>query len=113
MSATASHGPSFSVAWPARSRESASIAAAAARADVLWLEVETGLWVGRVEGEFRGMIELTAEGFAATDGRGTTRGVHPSLVRAKRSLAAGSGMRGAWRRVTAGKRAGATEHDDR
>ena len=108
MSATASHGPSFSVTWTPRSRESAPIAAD--RAEVLWLEVETGLWVGRVEGEFRGMIELTAEGFAATDGRGTTRGVHSSLARAKRSLAIESGVRSAWRRVT-GKRAGATEHD--
>ncbi|MFD3444923.1 hypothetical protein ACFDTO_10040 [Microbacteriaceae bacterium 4G12] len=112
MSATASHRPSFSVAWPSRAREAASTTVAIDRAEVLWLEVETGLWVGRVEGEFRGMIELTAEGFAATDGRGGTRGVHSSFARAKRSLATESGVLGAWRRATVGKRAGATEHDD-
>ena len=112
MSAAASHRPSFTVAWPSRSRETAPTAAAVDRADVLWLEVETGLWVGRVEGEFRGMIEITPDGFAATDGRGGTRGVHTTLARAKRSLVTESGVLAAWRRATAGKRAGATEHDD-
>ena len=110
MSATASHRPFFAVARPSRFRETAP-AAAPERAEALWLEVETGLWVGRVEGEFRGMIEITAQGFVATDGRGTTRGVHPTRAKAKRSLATESGVLGAWRRA-AGRRAGATEHDD-
>ena len=46
MSATASHRPFFAVAWPSRLRETAP-AAAPERAEALWLEVETGLWVGR------------------------------------------------------------------
>jgi hypothetical protein len=103
MSATASHGPSFSLAWRLRPREVAE-APAIDRSAVLWVEVEWGLWVGRVEGEFTGMIEQTAKGFEATDGRGTTAGVHTSLARAKRALAGGTGhgVRSAWRRVTGG-----------
>jgi hypothetical protein len=103
MSATASHGPSFSLAWRSHPRES-SESLAVDRSAVLWVEVEWGLWVGRVDGEFTGMIEQTARGFEATDGRGATAGVHPSLVRAKRALAGGPGVgvRSAWRRVTGG-----------
>ncbi len=103
MSATASHGPSFSLAWRTRPREAAD-AIALERSAVLWVEVEWGLWVGRVDGEFTGMIEQTSTGFEATDGRGVTAGVHPSLARAKRALAGGPGhgVRSAWRRVTGG-----------
>lgn len=103
MSATASHGPSFSLAWRARHDEVAETPVID-RSAVLWVEVEWGLWVGRVDGEFTGMIEQTPKGFEATDGRGSTAGVHSSLVRAKRALAggAGVGVRSAWRRVTGG-----------
>jgi hypothetical protein len=103
MSAAASHRPSFSLAWRVRPREAAE-APAIDRSAVLWVEVEWGLWVGRVDGEFTGMIEQTSAGFQATDGRGATAGVHPSLARAKRALAAGTGVgvRSAWRRVTGG-----------
>ncbi len=103
MSATASHGPSFSLAWRVRPHEVVE-APAIDRSAVLWVEVEWGLWVGRVDGEFTGMIEQTQKGFEATDGRGASAGVHSSLVRAKRALAggAGVGVRSAWRRVTGG-----------
>jgi len=101
MSAAASHRASFSIAWRSRPRDSAA-PAALNRADVLWIEVETGLWVGRVEGEFTGMIELTTTGFVATDGRGRTAGLHPSLAGAKRALAGPRGARAAWRRAAKG-----------
>jgi hypothetical protein len=105
MSATASPGPSFSLAWRVRGREAADTRTVDQSA-VLWVEVEWGLWVGRVDGEFTGMIEQTARGFEATDGRGATAGVHTSLARAKRALAGGAGLgvRSAWRRVTGGSR---------
>lgn len=109
MSATASHRPSFSISWRSRSRDLPDTAVLD-RTDVLWVEVEAGLWVGRVEGEFTGMIELTNGGFAATDGRGVTCGVHASLAKAKRSLVPGSGVTTAWRRVTGVQRSGVTGH---
>jgi hypothetical protein len=101
VSVAAFHRVSFPSARRSRPRDTAA-SATLDRADVLWIEVETGLWVGRVEGEFRGMIELTSEGFAATDGCGSAAGVHPNLVRAKRALVGPAGARAAWRRVTGG-----------
>ena len=103
MRATASRPPYFPTAWRSRAADSADTTAAG-RTDVLWVQVETGLWVGRVEGEFTGMIELTPNGFAATDGRGSTAGTHPTLARARRALAGDAGVRAAWRRVTGGSR---------
>ncbi len=53
---------------------------------VLWTCVQAGLWVGKAGGEFAGMIERRAEGFAAIR-FAKQLGVFSSLAEAKASFA--------------------------
>lgn len=53
---------------------------------IQWMSVQAGLWVGKVGGEFAGMIETRSEGFAAIR-LSELLGVFPSLGEAKAAFA--------------------------
>lgn len=52
-----------------------------------WTAVQSGLWVGKVNGEFAGMIEARwGEGFVATTRLAKTLGVFPTVEEAEASF---------------------------
>lgn len=58
-----------------------------ARATIQWTAVQSGLWVGKLDGEFAGMIEARwGTGFAATTRLGKELGIFPSIEAAKGSF---------------------------
>jgi len=58
-----------------------------ARATIQWTAVQSGLWVGTLDGEFAGMIEARwGTGFAATTRLGKELGMFPSIEAAKASF---------------------------
>jgi hypothetical protein len=58
-------------------------------ADIQWTAVQAGLWVGKSNGEFAGMIEAHwGEGFSATTRLGKHLGMFESVDAAKAKFAA-------------------------
>ena len=58
-----------------------------ARGSVQWRAVQSGLWVGTVNGEFAGMIEaLWGEGFSATTHLAKNLGMFATVDEAKASF---------------------------
>ena len=58
-----------------------------ARSAIQWTAVQAGLWVGKINGEFAGMIEARwGEGFAATTRLAKHLGVFASVDEAKASF---------------------------
>lgn len=58
--------------------------ASAARGTIQWTAVQAGLWVGKINGEFAGMIEARrGEGFAASTRLAKHLGVFATLGEAK------------------------------
>ncbi len=54
---------------------------------ILWTSVQPGLWVGKANGEFAGMIEAElGEGYIATTRLAKKLGVFPSFAEAKASF---------------------------
>ena len=52
-----------------------------------WTAVQSGLWVGKVDGEFAGMIEARwGEGFVATTRLARTLGIFPTVAEAQASF---------------------------
>ncbi|MBN9238903.1 MAG: hypothetical protein BGO97_04380 [Micrococcales bacterium 70-64] len=57
------------------------------RSTIQWTAVQSGLWVGKLDGEFAGMIEARrGTGFAATTRLGKELGMFPSIEAAKASF---------------------------
>ena len=53
-----------------------------------WTSVQSGLWVGKTDGEFAGMIEASwGKGFVATTRLAKTLGVFATIEQAKASFA--------------------------
>ena len=58
-----------------------------ARTTIQWTAVQAGLWVGKINGEFAGMIEARwGEGFSATTRLAKTLGTFGSVEEAKASF---------------------------
>jgi hypothetical protein len=58
-----------------------------ARTSIQWTAVQSGLWVGKINGEFAGMIEARwGEGFSATTRLGKNLGMFPTEDDAKASF---------------------------
>lgn len=56
---------------------------------IRWTAVQKGLWVGKTDGEFAGMIErLDDQGYVATTRLAQHLGVFPTVAEAKASFAA-------------------------
>ncbi|MBX3100398.1 MAG: hypothetical protein KF761_12565 [Salinibacterium sp.] len=67
---------------PKRSTE-----ASLARSSIQWTIVQAGLWVGKANGEFAGMIEAHGDaGFSATTHRAKYLGSFPTVEAAKASF---------------------------
>ena len=67
---------------PKRSSEGSS-----ARSAIQWTAVQSGLWIGKVNGEFAGMIEAHwGEGFSATTRLAKNLGMYPTVEEAKASF---------------------------
>lgn len=64
----------------------ATSSAATPGAIIQWMSVQKGLWVGKVGGEFAGMIEARGDGFAAVR-LSELLGVFPTLADAKSAFA--------------------------
>lgn len=61
-----------------------SAEAASARSAIQWTAVQAGLWVGKINGEFAGMIEAQGgEGFSATTHLAKNLGVFTTVDEAK------------------------------
>ena len=59
----------------------------AARGAIQWTAVQAGLWVGKINGEFAGMIEARwGEGFSATTRLAQHLGLFPTVEEAKASF---------------------------
>jgi hypothetical protein len=55
---------------------------------ITWTSVQPGLWVGKVDGEFAGMIEATKpDGYVATTRLAKSLGTFPTVAAAKASFA--------------------------
>lgn len=64
-----------------------SAGASPSRSAIQWTVVQAGLWIGKVNGEFAGMIEARrGEGFAATTRLAKHLGVFASVDEAKASF---------------------------
>lgn len=62
--------------------------AAQKRTDIQWTAVQAGLWVGKSNGEFAGMIEAHwGEGFSATTRLGKQLGMFETVDAAKAKFA--------------------------
>lgn len=60
----------------------------ASKATIDWVAVQSGLWVGKTNGEFAGMIEARwGDGFIATTRLGKNLGLFPTVDEAKASFA--------------------------
>lgn len=58
-----------------------------ARTTIQWTAVQAGLWVGKINGEFAGMIEARwGEGFAATTRLAKNLGLFATVDEAKASF---------------------------
>jgi len=67
-----------------RGREQAS-----SPSGITWTAIQSGLWVGKSDGEFAGMIEARwGEGFAATTRLGKQLGTYPTVEQAEASFTA-------------------------
>ncbi len=55
---------------------------------IQWMSVQNGLWVGKIGGEFAGMIETRDDGFAAIR-LSDQLGVFPTLGEAKAAFSRG------------------------
>jgi len=65
----------------------ASSAASPGRSSIQWTIVQAGLWVGKANGEFAGMIESApGEGFSASTRLAENLGTFPSVEAAKASF---------------------------
>lgn len=54
---------------------------------IAWTSVQAGLWVGKIDGEFAGMIEAKkGEGYVATTRLAKSLGTFPSVAAAKASF---------------------------
>ena len=61
----------------------------AGRSSIRWTLVQAGLWVGKVDGEFAGMIEAQwGRGFTATTRLAKNLGTFATLAEAKASFTA-------------------------
>jgi hypothetical protein len=64
-----------------------SAGASSARGAIQWTAVQAGLWVGKINGEFAGMIEARwGEGFAATTRLAKNLGLFATVDEAKASF---------------------------
>lgn len=64
-----------------------SAASHSARGSIQWTAVQAGLWVGKINGEFAGMIEARwGEGFAATTRLAKSLGLFATVDEAKASF---------------------------
>ena len=64
-----------------------SAGASSARGTIQWTAVQAGLWVGKINGEFAGMIEAhRGEGFSATTRLAKSLGMFASVEEAKASF---------------------------
>lgn len=70
-----------------RTRHNGGAAGAAAKA-IEWTAVQAGVWIGKLDGEFAGMIEARwGEGFVAMTRLGKSLGVFATLREAEASFA--------------------------
>lgn len=57
-------------------------------APIVWTSVQPGLWVGKIDGEFAGMIESKkGEGYVATTRLAKSLGIFATVAAAKASFA--------------------------
>ena len=60
---------------------------ARAASKIEWTALQSGLWVGKIDGEFAGMIEARwGEGFIATTRLARTLGIFPTVKEAQASF---------------------------
>jgi hypothetical protein len=70
-------------------RSAARSATSRTAAPIHWTAVQKGLWVGKTDGEFAGMIErLDGEGYVATTRLAQHLGAFATVAEAKASFAA-------------------------
>ena len=54
---------------------------------IVWTSVQSGLWVGKIDGEFAGMIEASkGQGYVATTRLAKSLGTFASVAEAKASF---------------------------